>query len=74
MQLDPNYTFAKKPKAMNICFPTNTSMCVQEIETNDLYASLLIDRICNPIYNRHTGFYESLASINNRLYYMGIKP
>lgn len=73
-QLDPGYSIAKKPGSPTICFPTSTTLTMQNVETNEINGSLLIDLITYPIYNRISGAYETLGSINNRLYLMRLQP
>lgn len=72
-QLDTESPFVKKPNSMTIGYSTNSSMIVQQIDGSEMYGSLLIDYSTAPIYNWRTGFYESLASINNRLYLLATK-
>jgi len=62
-QLDPDAPYTKKPNSQTICYSTGSTMIVQSI-----------DDIVPPIYNYRTGYYETLASISNRLYLLAIKP
>ncbi len=72
--VSPNINFAKKPNSMNISYAGPNSIMLQEIESGELYASLIIDRIADPIYNWKTNYYETVASIGQRLYLLGIRP
>lgn len=72
--VSPNINFVKKPNSMNIAYAGANSILMQEIDSGQIYASLIIDRIDDPIYNWKTDFYETLASIGDRLYLLGIRP
>lgn len=69
-----NVNFAKKPGSMTISYASANSIVLQEIETGELYASVIIDRIADPIYNWKNNYYETVASIGDRLYLLGIRP
>ncbi len=72
-QLDTQSPFTKKPNSLTISYATNSTLVVQNIEGSEMFGSLLIDYSTAPIYNWRTGYYESLASINNRLYLLATK-
>lgn len=71
---NPDIDFVKKPGTMNISYAGPNSILMQDIEGSELYASIIIDRIATPIYNWKTDYYETVASIGNRLYLIGIRP
>lgn len=66
--------FTKKPGAMSISYASANSIVLQEITTGELYASIIIDKIYDPIYNWKNNYYETVASIGDRLYLLGIRP
>jgi hypothetical protein len=69
-ELDINRKFAKKPSSNTLAYSTGTSMIVRNIENNELFAGMMVDEIIPPRYNWRTDRYETLGSINNRLYLM----
>lgn len=72
--VSPDIDFVKKPGDMSISYAGPNSILMQDIEGSDLYASIIIDRIATPIYNWKTNYYETVASIGNRLYLIGLRP
>ncbi|MFC2130761.1 hypothetical protein ACFLSQ_04955 [Bacteroidota bacterium] len=68
-----NRFYAKKPGSNTIAYSTNSSMVVKDIETNGMYAGMMVDELISPRYNWRNSTYETLGSIGNRLYLMTCK-
>ncbi len=62
--------YAKKSGSNTICYVTSSSMIVRDIESNEMYAGMMVDNLISPRYNWRTESYETLGSIGNRLYLM----
>lgn len=66
--INPEGTFAHKPKASTFAYSTSTSLVYRKIEKNELWVSKMCDEISTPRYNWRTDRYEALGRISQRLY------
>lgn len=60
--------YAKKSGSNTIAYATSSSMIIRDLESNELYAGMMVDQIIAPRYNWREHRYETLGSIGNRLY------
>ena len=60
--------YAKKPGSNTIAYVTNSSLIIRDFEKGELYSGMMVDNLVSPRYNWRSGLYETLGSINNKLY------
>lgn len=72
-QFDIATQIAKKPNSKTFAFVTNANLVVYELETQEMYSGMMVDRLITPRYNRFQERYETIGIINNRLYLLTCK-
>jgi hypothetical protein len=65
--------FVLKPKSNTIAYATNSSLVVRYLETKELVAGMMVDRIISPIFDWRRNAYISLGTINNRIYLLTVR-
>lgn len=72
-QFDLGTMIAKKTNSKTFAFVTNANLVVYELETQEMYSGMMVDRLITPRYNRFQERYETIGIINNRLYLLTCK-
>ncbi|MDQ1266492.1 MAG: hypothetical protein QG635_1644, partial [Bacteroidota bacterium] len=66
--LEINYKYAYKPGSRTMAYSTSSTMIVRYLDTQELYAGMMVDRIIPPRYNWRMRRYETLGNVSGKLY------
>lgn len=68
VEVDAGYPYAKKPGSQTLAYASSSAMVILDLMSRELYSGMMVDATIPPIYNWRNSRYETLGSINNRLY------
>jgi hypothetical protein len=74
MDMGTDFDYAAAPGTETIAFPSNAGLNVLNLETGLMSLGRMMDNAFGVRYNRFDGVYQSLGTINGRLYLLSCKP
>jgi hypothetical protein len=74
MNMGTDFYYASAPGSNTLAYPSNAGLNVIDLETNVVSMGRMMDAAFGVRYNRFNKTYESLGTINGRLYLMSCKP
>jgi len=74
MNLGADFTYAAAPNTETIAFPNSAGLNVLNLESGLMSMGRMMDMAFSIRYNRYQNVYQSLGTINGRLYLLSCRP